>query len=487
MSSQETDSTTDDQNQKVDYDPTKIDKEQLKGAPKALFRFLRDILSIKDEVDQAATVEIIKSNIVFRGANVWVLICSIIVACIGLNNDSTAVIIGAMLISPLMGPIRGMGLAIGTNDFKTLISSLLNFGVMVGISFVVAWLYFLVSPIKTATPELQSRVHPQALDVLIGFFGGLAGIIASATGDRSTVVPGVAIATALMPPMCTAAYGLAVGEPAFFFGALYLFLLNTVFICLSTVLTVRYLSFPLMKFVNPRTERKVKLYSFIVLLGIVVPSIWFFMKLVRENQFEESVKNFVKQEINYDDFFSNIELDEFEYETDTGIIYLKVISGYIEDLQIDLWQSKAQQYDKLKNTGIVLRNNKKPEKIELNGFISTEMYNDQKKTRQQLEASSKILRSTLFKYESSEINSEKLARLLKVNYEPLIDSIECGPMYLNNLHDSIDTASRYIIYWNPSLDDSILKNNKENLEQHIILNMESKNSKFLHINNYGEK
>jgi len=482
MSTTDQENPADNNDHKVDYDPTKIDKEQIKQAPKAFFHFLKDILSIKDEVDKSATIAIIKANIVFRGANVWVLVCSIVVACIGLNNDSTAVIIGAMLISPLMGPIRGIGLAIGTNDFKTLIASLINFGVMVGISFLVAWLYFLISPIKTATPELQSRVHPHALDVLIGFFGGLAGIIASATGDRSTVVPGVAIATALMPPMCTAAYGLAVGQTAFFFGALYLFLLNSVFICLSTVLTVRYLSFPLMEFVNPRTERKVKLYSFIILLAIVVPSIWFFVKLVKENQFEEAVNSFITNEIRYDEFFDNVELSGFEYGEDSSVIYLKVLSGYIEDLQVGLWENKLVQYDKLEHARIEIRNNKKPS-LQDNNFVSKEMFNDQKKTRQELEANAVLLRSELSLYEQAEINSMKLEKLLKVNYAMFIDSIECGPMYLNNFQGDLDTTSRYIVYWNPSVHDSTITMKKENLEKHIVLNMETKNSKFLHVSN----
>ena len=486
MSNPDKEDTTENNDQRVDYDPTKIDKDLLKKAPKAFYRFLTDILSIKDEVNIKETIEVVKANIVFRGANVWVLICSIVVACIGLNNDSTAVIIGAMLISPLMGPIRGIGLAIGTNDFKTLITSLINFGVMVGISFLVAYLYFLISPIKTATPELQSRVHPHALDVLIGFFGGLAGIIASATGDRSTVVPGVAIATALMPPMCTAGYGLAVGQPAFFFGALYLFLLNSVFICLSTVLTVRYLSFPLMEFVNSRTERKVKLYSFVILLGIVVPSIWFFVKLVKENQFEEAVNNFIAKEIRYDEFFDNVELSGFVYDTDSSVIYLKVLSGYVEELQIDLWETKLDQYKKLEHTRIEVKNNKKPS-FENSDFVSKEMFNAQKKTRQELEANTMRLRSELQQYENAEISSLKLEKLLKVNYSEFIDSIECGPMYLNNLAGSIDTTSRYIIYWKPQVGDSTISMKKKYLEEHIKLNMDTKNSKFLHVNSYEQE
>lgn len=474
---------------KIDYDPTKIDKEQLKNAPKHLWSFFKSTLSIKNEVDVKQTIKVIKANIEFKGASIWVLICSIVVACIGLNSNSTAVIIGAMLISPLMGPIRGMGLAIATNDFKTLISSLINFGVMVGVSFLAAWLYFLITPIKTATIELESRVHPQALDVLIGFFGGLAGIIASATGDRSTVVPGVAIATALMPPICTAGYGLALGEFAFFFGALYLFLLNTVFICLSTYLTLRYLNFPLMEFVNPRTEKKVKLYSSIVLLAIVVPSIWFFIKLVKENQFEESVNAFVRDEIQVGNSFDNVELDGFVHNFDSSIVYLKVLGGYIDLDQEKEWETKMREnkiYDRLRNTDIQFKNNKKPKEVK-SGFISHEMYQDQRKTKLELEESNRLLIGDLTNYKEAEINSTELANLIKTNYGELIDSVECGPMYLTNLEGKSDTTSRYIVYWNTSMSDSLINLHKGKLEQHIKLNMDKKNPKFLHISSYGKE
>ncbi len=476
---------------KVDYDPTKIDldKERIKQAPRHIFNFIKETLSIKKDVNVSETIDVIKANIEFKGANVWILICSIIVACIGLISDSTAVIIGAMLISPLMGPIRGIGLAIGTNDFKTLISSLINFGVMIGVSFIAALLFFYISPIQTATAELDGRVHPQALDVLIGFFGGLAGIIAAATGDRSTVVPGVAIATALMPPLCTAGYGLAIGEFSYFFGALYLFLLNSVFICLSTVITIRYLKFPLMEFVNPKTERKVKLYSFIVLLAIVIPSIWAFIKLVQENSFEESVNEFVANEIQVGDLFDHVELDEFIYYGDSGTIFLRVLGGYVDREQLDEWHTKMrdlEQYDRLRKTTIKLKNNNIPE--ETNGnFISEEMYRDQTASRKQLEKRNKELIQNLNNYKRSEISADQLRKQIQVNYGDFVDSVECGPTYSSDFSGEKDTISRFIVYWKSAISDSTLKVNKNKLEKHVKLTMEKKNPKFLHIKHEQEQ
>ena len=216
---------------KIDYDPIKseVNKVSFKQSFDSFKVFIKELMSINHDVDRDETVKSIVADIEFSGTNIWILMCSIIVASIGLINDSTAVIIGAMLISPLMGPIRGIGLALSTNDFKILIKSLSNFGVMIAVSVLASFLFFLITPIKTETSELLSRTEPQVLDILIAFFGGLAGVISATIknkGGTLTVVPGVAIATALMPPLCTVGYGLALANWSYFIGAFYLFLLN---------------------------------------------------------------------------------------------------------------------------------------------------------------------------------------------------------------------------------------------------------------------
>ena len=190
---------------KIDYDPIKseVEKVSVTKGIKSIFGFIKKLFSIYDVVDKEKTIVDIKNDISFSAINIWILICSIIVASIGLINNSTAVIIGAMLISPLMGPIRGIGYALSSNDFKALIASLKNFGIMVVASLLASFIFFKVSPIKTETAELLSRTKPQVLDILIAFFGGLAGVIAATVRNKSTaitVIPGVAIATALMPP-----------------------------------------------------------------------------------------------------------------------------------------------------------------------------------------------------------------------------------------------------------------------------------------------
>ena len=211
--------------------------------------FFRGLLDIKSDSDRESTVEAIKKDISFKGHNAWILIFSIFVASIGLNVSSTAVVIGAMLISPLMGPIVGVGMSVAINDVDTLKRSMLNLGVMVGLSVLTAYIYFLVSPVKEVTPELEARTYPTILDVLVAIFGGLALIVAKTKkGTIASVILGVAIATALMPPLCTVGYGLAIANWEYAGGALYLFSINAVFIALSTFVVAKLLGFPLVRY-----------------------------------------------------------------------------------------------------------------------------------------------------------------------------------------------------------------------------------------------
>ena len=254
--------------------------------------------ALPDKTDETATVEQISDGVTFRGANLWVLIFAIFIACLGLNLNSTAVIIGAMLISPLMGPIIGMGLAVGRADLELLKRSLTNYGVSTVISVLTAALYFLLTPLTEAQSELLARTSPTLYDVLIALFGGAAGILAISTGGKGNVIPGVAIATALMPPLCTAGYGLAMGEWSFFFGACYLFFINTVFIALATYLGVRLLQFKPKQFVDKARLAVVNRYIAVIVVVTMLPAVYMTTQIIRQSVFENHVKQFVKQELN---------------------------------------------------------------------------------------------------------------------------------------------------------------------------------------------
>lgn len=254
--------------------------------------------ALPDKTDETAIVEQISDGVTFRGANLWVLIFAIFIACLGLNLNSTAVIIGAMLISPLMGPIIGMGLAVGRADLELLKRSLTNYGVSTVISVLTAALYFQLTPLTEAQSELLARTSPTLYDVLIALFGGAAGILALSTGGKGNVIPGVAIATALMPPLCTAGYGLAMGEWSFFFGACYLFFINTVFIALATYVGVRLLQFKPKQFVDKARLAVVNRYIAVIVVVTMLPAVYMTIQIIRQSVFENHVKQFVKQELN---------------------------------------------------------------------------------------------------------------------------------------------------------------------------------------------
>ncbi|HZH55403.1 MAG TPA: DUF389 domain-containing protein, partial [Sphingobacteriaceae bacterium] len=144
-----------------------------------------------EQEDYAVIHQVMESGIVFKGTNLWILIFAIFIACVGLNVNSTAVIIGAMLISPLMGPIIGMGYSLATYDFTLLKKAASNFGFAVASGLITSTLYFLVTPISEAHSELLARTQPNIYDVLIALFGGLAGIIAMSSKVKGNIIPGV--------------------------------------------------------------------------------------------------------------------------------------------------------------------------------------------------------------------------------------------------------------------------------------------------------
>lgn len=261
---------------------------------KNLWAELGRIANISEHIDKAAAARSIRSNIHFRGPNVWILAFSIIIASVGLNVNSIPVIIGAMLISPLMGPIFGLGLGLGINDLQLLKDSLKNLAVMVVISLIASFIYFLITPLSLSNPtELLARTNPTIYDVLIALFGGFAGIFEQCRKEKGTVFSGVAIATALMPPLCTAGFGLACGNFGYFFGALYLFFINCIFITLATYITVKYLGFISIEFTDQKVGKRTKTLITAVVLIVIIPSIWSAIVMIRENNFNESVTEFV--------------------------------------------------------------------------------------------------------------------------------------------------------------------------------------------------
>jgi len=300
--------------------------------PLAIERF-----RIIDLADPEQTIVGIKKDIEFRGFNLWILVFSIIICSIGLNVDSAAVVIGAMLISPLMGPIMGLGLGLGTNDAGTFKNALGNLSIAVGISILTSALYFLSSPLNEASSELLSRTQPTLLDVVVALFGGLAGILAGSRKEKSNVIPGVAIATALMPPLCTAGYGLANGEWNFLLGGFYLFLINTALIALSTWVVVRYLRFPLLHYVEPAVERRYKRMSALLFLALLCPSGYIFYDVVVTSREDAALKAFVENRMNIAGTSIKTEIDR---NVDPAQLKVEILGKPVSDEQEAEWRKQ---------------------------------------------------------------------------------------------------------------------------------------------------
>ncbi|MEM8847828.1 MAG: DUF389 domain-containing protein, partial [Bacteroidota bacterium] len=273
-------------------------KRDFKGLLGSGRRFLSDLLEIRSNTDATATKESIIADIPFKGHTSWILICSIFIASIGLNANSTAVVIGAMLISPLMGPILGMGLSLAINDIDTLRRSLKNFAVMVVLSVVTAFLFFYLFPLRDESSELLARTKPDIRDVLIAFFGGLALVIARAKkGTIASVIFGVAIATALMPPLCTVGFGLAIGKLEYASGAMYLFIINTMFIGLATFLVVKFLRFPMVRYANSQRRRFIARVASVAGIAVMIPAGITFYSVFQESLFRKQAQEFLNETI----------------------------------------------------------------------------------------------------------------------------------------------------------------------------------------------
>lgn len=255
---------------------------------------IREIINIDTHIDTDAAERSIRSNVEFKGPNAWILAVAIIIASVGLNVNSIPVIIGAMLISPLMGPIFGLGLGLGINDIELLKHAGKNLLVMVSISLLVSFFYFVITPLSLSNPtELLARTSPTIFDVMIALFGGFAGIFEQCRKEKGTVFSGVAIATALMPPLCTAGYGLATGDFGSFLGALYLFCINCLFITMATYFLVRYFHFKKTEYTDRGFRLKTQRITTLLIVIFLIPSVWSAVVLVQQNNFEKKVAGFI--------------------------------------------------------------------------------------------------------------------------------------------------------------------------------------------------
>lgn len=381
----------------------------------------------KDKADNDTIHERVNNATEFAGSNLWTLIFAIFIASIGLNVNSTAVIIGAMLISPLMGPIVGIGYSLGTYDMPLLKKAAKNLATAVIISILTSSLYFTITPLHEAQSELLARTNPTIWDVFIAFFGGLAGIVGASRKEISNTVPGVAIATALMPPLCTAGYGLSMGNWLYFGGAIYLFCINSVFICLSALLIIRFLKFRQIKTENEVLEKKVRRYVSVIVIITVLPSIYLAYKMVNKSIFESNANRFVENECIFND--AHLIKSSYYYRNGNPSIELLVIGNDIDSVTLNKLKDKLKSYN-LDNTKLsIVQSNTQADKID-EGLLKNQLLNE-------------LLKQQTENENSVNNNVVQIAGEVKTLF-PLVKSFAIADAPLYTLNDSI-VSSNYPI------------------------------------------
>ena len=389
---------------------------------------LHKILKFTDlhfgEEDKQKVLENVKSNISFRGSNLWILACAIVVASIGLNVNSTAVIIGAMLISPLMGPIIGAGFGLGMYDSELVKKALKNLLIATIVSLVVSTTYFYLSPFKETQSELLARTSPNIYDLLIAFFGGLVGVIAITRVEKGNPIPGVAIATALMPPLCTAGYGLAIGNLKFFLGALFLYTINCVFICISTFLIVKYLKYPAVKQVNAKRQKQIKYGISALTLALMLPSIFFAYTLFDEKKTSQKINLFIENEFTnkgYTILYKNINLKTSPKKIELAFLRQKFNTNEIKSL------NKSLNNYQIENTELHI----KQDTIDIKKYIIDQIQSG----KTNLDAKDITINQLKNEIASNKYNNNELLNEIKIIF-PEVENISISNHSFNKNPDS---------------------------------------------------
>lgn len=410
-----------------------------------LTTYLRSILDTSDEREnEVEIIENIRKGIDFKGSNLWILIFAIFIASLGLNVNSTAVIIGAMLISPLMGPIMGIGLGLGINDFELIKKAFRNLAIATVFGILTSTFYFLLSPLNEARSELLARTTPTIYDVLIAFFGGMAGIVASGSRLKGNVIPGVAIATALMPPLCTAGFGIASGNLTYFFGAFYLYMINSVFIAFATTLGVKLMHLSKKTFVDKVREKKVQQIVYTILFLTMVPSIYITYEMVKANIFETNATRFINNEINFPNTL--IVNKHIQSENADRAITISLIGKEISEESISMLHEKMERYGLLDTKLFISqgfgREKEEVEQDELNNLVLQDFYKLTKSRTESQEKEIVRLKQQLENYGAYDSVSMEIGPEVKVLF-PHIQDIAISRILVTHI-DSLSVDTRTI-------------------------------------------
>lgn len=421
----------------------------------------RNILNLKEgEQERKIVLEDVYNNISFRGANLWILACAILIASIGLNVNSTAVIIGAMLISPLMGPIVGAGFSLAIYDFSLFKKSGKNLLIATIVSLLVSFIYFFISPFKDAQSEILARTTPTIYDVMIAFFGGVVGAISITRKEKGNPIPGVAIATALMPPLCTAGYGLATANFSFFAGAMYLYTINCVFIAISTFIIAKLLKYTPHNLKDKKTDDKVKYIIFTITLLMIIPSSYLAYSLFNEKKFQNTAENFINKKF-VDEGYALI-YKKLNYQQSPKTIELAFLHKKFDSLEIKRLNKDLEDFG-LNNTHLIIKQGGSDLKAEILSQI-----NNNNNSISEKDITISKLRTELKKYT---MNEDNLHQEIKVLY-PEIKEIYFGRLNDATSKDSIKTVP-VVIYTAES------QVNEENITNWLKVKLDEPNVKVM--------
>lgn len=389
----------------------------------AVKKFLKEYLDLrKDKDNELATVDSIRKGVEFKGANLWILIFAIFMASLGLNVNSTAVIIGAMLISPLMGPIMGVGLSVGLNDFELMKRSLKSFLITTLFSVTTATIFFLISPVAEGQSELLARTSPTIYDVFIALMGGLAGVTALSTKEKGNVIPGVAIATALMPPLCTAGYGLATGNLIYFLGAFYLYFINSVFISLATFLGVRVMHFQRKEFVDKNREKKVRKYIVLIAVLTMCPAAYLTVGIIQDTFFEGAANRFINEQLSFEN--TQVVDKKIHHDGKGREIRVVLIGQEVPEASIAIARDKMKDY-KLDDTKLIVlqgMNNAAVDISSIRAMVMEDFYKNSEERLVQQKQRIASLEQSLERYKAFDELGRTIVPELKVLY-PTVKSV----------------------------------------------------------------
>jgi len=435
---------------------------------------LKSTLDIREDTNHEATIEEVKTGISIKGQGAWVLVFSILIASAGLNTSSPAVVIGAMLISPLMGPIVGIGLSLGINDVDLMRKAIKNFGIMVVLALFTSFLFFSIPIFQDETPELIARTYPDVRDVIIAFAGGFALIVAlSRRNKQINTIAGVAIATALMPPLCTAGYGLATGKWPFFLGALFLFTINTIFIALATFIIVKSLKFPMKEYLNSSKRKRISQILYFIAFLILAPSIYMFYGLYKKSDFERKV---------------NLILNEFKENNDVILLNQQIsyndrtvafatVGKSVTISLVNKWKEKLEKqgYDgvefEIAQSVENLETQTMLEKLESTYYTSQQNLNNKEEIIVRQEKELLLLQKQLYLSEKSKVPFDQIANEIKINYVN-VEEIAFSKLIKTNFK-KMDTLPIIYLKWKKSVSDRNKEADEAKIEKWLRLKLQT--------------